>query len=188
MQKRDYLKQEVTTMGKAIARKKSKVPEGMFAIHGFARVQLKEDGEVVSDSGWIGPNMIVNAGIQCLMNMIGKTTGSFAGIGAMAIATGAAPASSDTSLANEYGGTAKRVAPYSAVTSQRGDSTGTATLEFQGSWVSTKCTTASTIDAIGLFDVSNAQGTMLCGTTFTASKWDTNQDLYASYQLRLSFA
>lgn len=169
-------------------RVKKSAPASGCGLHGFSRVQLKKNGKIVGDSGWVGPNMITDTGLQNgLMNLIAKTTNSFQ-VAAIAVGTGGAPASADTSLANEYGGTAKRIAVGTVATSNRGASNGTATLEFQGSWSSTKCTTASTIGNIGLFDVSNAQGNMLCGNSFTASKWDTNQDLYCSYQLRLSFA
>jgi hypothetical protein len=171
-----------------MARKKvaNKAPATTLGLQGFHRIQLKEDGKVVGDSGWVGPNCIVDAGIQlCLMGAICATAGSFQ-IAAMAVGTGTYPASNATSIGGEYGGTAVRCA-ITAATTQRSAVDATATLQFAGSWASSKCSAASTIQNIGLFNVSNAQGSMLCGNTYATSQWNTNQDLYASYQVRLSF-
>ena len=166
-------------------KKKNEVTSSAVKIQGFCRVQLKEDGKVVGDSGWSAPNLVTNVGVQNILSLIGASAGSFQ-IAAMAVGTGAYPASDATSLANEYGGTAKRCV-VTAATSNRGAVNGTATLQFAGSWSSTLNGTASTIQNIGLFNVSTAQGSMLAGNTYATSQWNTNQDLYASYQIRMSF-
>lgn len=170
-----------------MARKKKEVPAGKMGIHGFYRIQLKEDGEIVGDSGWKGPNMVTNVGIQNgIMNLIAKTTGSFQ-VGAMAVGTGTAPASNATSLDGEYGGSAIRVAVGTVATTQRTASDAMAILQFQCKFDSSLNTASCNVANIGLFDVSTAAGNMLCGNTFASSKWDTNQDLYASYELRFDF-
>jgi len=40
------------------------VPLEEFKIRGFSRVQLVEDGRIVGDSGWTGPNAVVNLGFR----------------------------------------------------------------------------------------------------------------------------
>lgn len=174
-----------------MSRKKKKIPGTHLELHGFSRVQLRKNGEVVGDSGWVGPNMISNGGIQQFMlNLIGKTTGSLQ-VGAIAVGSGGTVASNDTNIGGEYGGTAKRHGPgnggFAVATSQRAASNGTATLQFSASWASGENSGASNISNIGLFDITTAQGSLFAGNTFTSSAWNTNQDLYASYQVRLSF-
>ncbi|MFH2074168.1 MAG: hypothetical protein ABIJ57_02300 [Pseudomonadota bacterium] len=164
-----------------------KATESRFKLQGFTRVHLKEGKKLVGDSGWVGPNMVVNGGIQqFILNCIAKTTGSLQ-VGAMAVGTGGAPASDAISLANEYGGTAKRKA-VTVATSQRAASNGTATLQFSASWASGDNSGSSNIANVGLFDVSTAAGSLFAGNTYASSTWSNNQDLYASYQVRISFS
>jgi len=170
--------------------KREQVVEPAIKLQGFFRVQLKEGKKLVGDSKWV-PNMVVNGGIQQFMlNLIGKTTGSLQ-VGGMAVGSGGAIASGDTAIANEYGGTAKRHGPgnggWAVATSQRAASNGTATLQFSCSWASGENSGASNLSNIGLFDMTTAAGSLFAGNTFTSSAWATNQDLYASYQIRLSF-
>ena len=166
-----------------MAKKKKEVSGSMIGLHGFHRVQIKEDGKIVGDSGWQGPNRFTNVGIVTLMTAIGKTTGS-AQIASVGVGTGSVPATNATELPGE----AVRTAVVSAVTSNRAASNGTATLQFQASWPSSICSTASRdISNIGLFN-SSSGGTLFCGNTFASSNWATNQDLYASYEIRLAFA
>lgn len=174
-----------------MAKKKKQLPGTMFGLHGFSRVQLKSNGEVVGDSGWIGPNMIVNGGIQqFMMNGMASTTGGLH-IGGIAVGSGGTTASDATSMAGEYGGTAKRHGAgnggWAVATSQRAASNGTATLQISASWSSSENSGASDISNIGLFDMTTAQGSLFAANTFASSAWNTNQDLYASYQIRLSF-
>jgi hypothetical protein len=157
-----------------------------MAIAGFTRVQLKEDGKLVGDSGW-SHNMIVNTGLQVfIMGSLGAIAGS-AQVGAMAVGTGGAPASTDTSIAGEYGGTAKRIAVTCATTLRTASLTAN-TMRWTGSWGSSLNSGASNISNIGLFNVSSAQGSMLCGNSYASSAWGTNQDLYATYDIYLSYA
>lgn len=153
---------------------------------GFSRVQLKEDGKIVGDSGWVGPNMITNTGIQnFILGLIGAQANS-SQVGGIAVGTGGYPASDATAIPNEYGGTAKRKSVAYATT-QRTNSSGTATLQFSASWDSTDNAGVSTINNVGLYNVTNAAGNLFCGNTYTASSWSTNQQLYATYQIQLSF-
>jgi hypothetical protein len=164
-----------------------KIPKSKFSIVGFTRVQLKENGELVGDSGW-SKNMIVDVGIQnFIMGSVGAVAGSKQ-VGAMAVGTAvAAIGSTDTSIGGEYSGTQRRVA-VTCATTLRTASTSANTMRWTGSWASTKNTALSNIANIGLFDVSTAQGTMLCANTYATSAWNTNQDLYATYDIYLSYA
>jgi hypothetical protein len=166
-----------------------------MTICGFSRVQLKENGEVVGDSGWL-QNQLQDGGVQqFLMNLVAKTTGSLQ-VAAMAIGSGSMPASNDTSLNGEYGsagtGTNRRIGQgtggWAVVTNQRGATNGTATLQFAGSWGSASCNASSNISNIGLYDISTGAGSLFAANTYTSSQWNTNQDLYASYQIRFSFS
>ncbi len=161
-----------------MARKTKEIPGTRMSLHGFTRVQLKKNGEINSDSGWVGPNMILNGGVQqFIMNLIGKTTGSLQ-VAAMALGTGGAPASDATSIAGEYGGTAARIVPAVATT-QRSASNATATLQFSGSWGSGSNSGNSNISNIGLFDLSNAQGSCFAGNSYASSQWSNNQDVFS---------
>ena len=166
---------------------KKRIPGSNVSLHGFTRVMLKKAGDVVGDSGWLGPNMIVDGGVQqFIMNGIASTTGGLH-VGAIAIGTGGTTASDATIMAGEYGGTAKRKA-VTVATTQRAASNGTATLEFSAVWSSANWVSNSNISNIGLFDVSNAQGSLFAANVYTSSTWNSNQDLYASYQIRISFS
>jgi len=158
-----------------------------ISLHGFSRVQLKKDGKVVGDSKWCGPNIVVNGGVQqFIMNLIGGTTGSLQ-VGAIAVGSGGTTASDGTSIAGEYGGTAKRKA-ITVATTQRAASNGTATLQFSASWASGDNSGNSNLSNIGLFNVSTAQGSLFAANTYASSQWSNNQDLYATYQIRISFS
>ena len=166
---------------------KKKIPGTKALIQGFSRVQIKKNGEVVGDSGWNGPNMIVNGGVQqFIMNLIGGTTGSLQ-VGAVAIGSGGTTASDATIMGGEYGGTALRKA-VTVATTQRAASNGTATLQFSASWASGDNSGSSNISNIGLFNVSTAQGSLFAANTYASSQWSNNQDVYASYQIRVSFS
>jgi len=173
-------------MEETMARKKN-VPGTHLTLQGFSRVMLKESGKVVGDSGWCGPNMIVNGGIQqFILNLIGKTTGSLQ-VAGMALGTSGTTASDATIMAGEYGGTAKRVVPAVATT-QRAASNQTATLQFSGSWGSGSNSGDSNISNIGLFEQIAAQGSLFAANTYASSLWSNNQDVFASYEIRISFS
>jgi hypothetical protein len=176
--------------------RKAKEKATKVSIMGFSRVQLKEGKKLVGDSGWV-QNQIQDGGCQqFIMNLIGKTTGSLQ-VGAMAVGTGGMPASNENvTLAGEYGSagssTNRRIGVgtggWAVATTQRTATNATATLQFSGSWGSGSNAGASNISNIGLFDVSTTSGSMFAANTYTSSSWSTNQDLYASYQIRISFS
>lgn len=144
---------------------------------GFSRVQLVDakSGRVVGDSGWMGPNQVVNEGFQ---DYICKTLGGIAGsktISYMAIGTGTVPASNATVLAGETG---TRITSSNSVVASK---TLQATCQFAGSDMGGTCT----IQNVGLFNTSTG-GTLVAGITYTTSQWASNQNVNATYQLRFS--
>ena len=148
----------------------------MMRVKGFMRVQIvdKDSGKIVGDSGW-KKNTVVNLGFQdYIVGAVGNLGGSKQ-VSYMAIGTGAAPASTDTSLAGETG--VRVTTSNSAISSK----TLQTTAQFAGSSMGGTCT----IQNVALANVSSG-GTILCGTTYATSQWASNQNVNATYQLRFS--
>jgi len=145
-------------------------------IKGFTRLQIVEDGdEIVGDSGWVGPNQVVNLGFQ---DYIVATIGAIAGsktASHLAIGTGTVPAAAATSLAGETG---TRITSTNTVVASK---TLQLTCQFAGSQMGGTCT----IQNVGIFNTSSG-GTLLAGNTYTTSQWASNQNVNATYQLRFS--
>lgn len=147
-------------------------------LQGFSRIKIGEekDGKlvIIGDSGWRGPNEIVNLGFQ---DYICRSIGSIAGskyVTHMGIGTGTAPNATHTSLNGETG---TRETTTNTVVSSK-------TLQCTAEWASTDHPGGSpTVTNVGLFNTSSG-GTMLCGNTYTGSSWGTNQAVSATYQLR----
>jgi len=148
----------------------------MMRVKGFMRVQVTDakTGKIVGDSGW-KKNTVTNVGFQdYIVGAIGNV-GASKQVSYMAIGTGAAPASTDTSLSGETGA---RVTTSNSVISSKTLQT---TAQFAGSDMAGTCT----IQNVALVNVSSG-GTILCGTTYSTSQWASNQNVNATYQLRFS--
>jgi hypothetical protein len=146
-------------------------------LRGFARAQLvdSDTGRIVGDTGWMGPNQVVNEGFQ---DYICKTLGGLAGsktISHMAIGTGTVPASNATSLAGETG---TRITTSNSVVSSK-------TLQMTAQLLGADMGGTCTIQNVGLFNTSTG-GTLIAGMTYTTSQWASNQNVNATYQLRFS--
>ena len=150
-------------------------------IHGFSRVQLAEGGKIVGDSGWCGPNQVTNLGfLNYLVHLLGNSAGS-SQIGFLALGTGGAPASNATTLPNEISASTKRKAvTYANVAST--------TAQFTATFGSTDSFLAasSNISNIGLFALTTTDNQIFAGNTYASSQCSTNQDVYATYQIRFS--
>lgn len=159
-----------------------------FTLQGFSRVMLKKGKKIVGDSGWCGPNMITNDGIHAfVLDLMGAGAHSLQ-IQAIALGSGGTVASDAASLPGEYGGAAGKRVAATLATTQRAASNGTGTMQFSGTWSSTKHAGNSNLSNIGLFNVSNAAGSMFCANTYASSTWASNQDIYCTYQVRVSFS
>lgn len=160
-------------------KKKSGIKQG-FRLEGFSRIQLGRtvDGKLIidGDSGWMGPNEVVNLGFQ---DYICASIGSIAGskyVTHMGLGTGTMPAASATSIDGETG--TRKTTSNSVVSSK--------TLQATASWASGDHPGGSpSIRNICLANTSSG-GTILCGNTYTASAWATNQGVSATYQMRFA--
>ena len=149
-------------------------------IHGFSRVQIKENGEVVGDSGWCGPNQITNDGVlNFLVKLLGNSSGSIQ-VSHVALGTGTQPAAAGTTLAGEIMSSTQR----KTVTFANSNSH---TAQFTATFYSSNnfVTTSYNISNIGLFGTSTG-GTVFAGNTYTSSVLNTNQDVNVTYQIRFS--
>jgi len=150
------------------------VQEGL-KIRGFSRVQIVEDGKIVGDSGWVGPNQVVNLGFnQYLVMSLGSIAGSKY-ITHMALGSGSQPGAADTSLDGEV---VKRTTVTAA------SSSGSKTLRLTATFASVDSfvTDTQNISNIGLFNTS-AAGTIFAGNTYASSSCATNQAVNATYDI-----
>lgn len=165
-----------------MSKKKSSIAE-TTGIRGFYRAQITEDGRIVGDSGW-KENQVTNLGIQqYLVNWLIGDTANGKSVTYMALGTGGAPASNDTSLTGEItdGATSRATVSTSVVSSRTGQFT--AAFNSAASFV----TASKNISNVGLFNTSTtAIGTMFAGNTFASSSVATNQSVQVTYQIRLS--
>lgn len=153
------------------------------AIRGFYRLQISEEGRVVGDSGW-KENQVTNLGIQQYLVewLIGDTVNGKS-VTYMALGTGGAPASNDTSLTGEitHAAGSRATVSTSIVSSRTGQFT--AAFNSANSFV----TASANISNVGLFNTSTTSaGTMFAGNTFASSSVATNQSVQVTYQIRLS--
>lgn len=145
-------------------------------VRGFTRVAIGRDGEIVGDSGLMGPNTIVNEGFQdYICKLVGKLAGSkqveFIGLG-----TGTAPNATHNTLNGETG--TRKAANNSVVSSK--------TMRATAAWASGDHPGGTpTMQNIGLFNTSGG-GSLLCGNTYNTSQWQSNQGLSATYELQFS--
>lgn len=163
---------------------KNKVKES-GSLKGFFRLNIKEDGKIVGDSGWL-ENLVTNDGID---KFVARSFAGSAGslqVSHISIGTGGAPTSADTVLAGESLEASKRAAVSLAFT-QRAASNGTATMQFAATLASSDnfITIANNISNIGLFN-SVTSGTLMAGNTYTSSALATNQNIEMSYQIRIN--
>ena len=164
----------------SLTKKKSDVVSDGAGVRGFFRVQLKEDGRVVGDSGW-RENQVTNLGIQDYLVTWLVTGSGGKTVTHMAIGTGGVPASNDTTLSGQVTD-GKRAAVSTSIVSSR-------TAQFTAAFNSSDSflTATANISNIGLFATSATNlGTLFAGNTFASSAVATNQSINATYQIRIS--
>ena len=155
------------------------INEGL-KIEGFSRVRITEDdGKIVGDSGWVGPNQVTNLGFQhYLCELLASSAGSLQ-VTHMAIGTGGVPGAADTGLSGEQ--------DFRPAVSLVLDTSKTirflATFAYGDSFVpSTK-----DIDCIGLFNTSEVTvGQIFAGNEYASSSCATNQNVNVSYEIRFT--
>lgn len=153
-------------------------------IQGFSRVQILEDGKMVGDSGWTGPNAVTNEGFnRYLCSLLGKTSNSKQ-IQYMGIGEGSVPNATHTTLNSECSGTngvPQRPAVTVSITSSK-TLVLTATFASSNSFV----TATENISNIGLFFATTANDTLFAGNTYASSSCATNQSVNSTYEIRFS--
>lgn len=155
----------------------------VMAIEGFSRVRIRNsDGKVAGDSGWVGPNMIVNLGFQdYLIDWLLGDTDNGKSVTHMALGSGSAPGAADTSLEGEVEKREEVTGGTSIVSSK--------TAQFVGTFSSSDSfvTNTQNISNIGLFNTSSG-GTIFAGNTYASSSCATNQNVECTYQIRFATA
>ena len=150
-------------------------------VRGFFRAQIEENGRIVGDSGW-RENQVLNDGItQYILNWVLGDTGNGKSVTHMAIGTGGAPASNDTTLSGQVTN-GKRASVSTSVVASR-------TAQFTAAFnsVDSFLTASANISNVGLVNTSATNlGTFLCGAAFASSTIATNNNLAVTYQLRFS--
>jgi len=150
-------------------------------IEGFSRVQIEEDGQIVGDSGWTGPNQITNLGyLNYLVKLLGGDAGSKF-VQYVALGTGTAPGAAAVTLDGEIMASTQRKSVTFA-------SNGSTTAEFTATFASSDAflTVAADLSNIGLFFTTTTNDTLMAGNTYTSSSCDTNQNVNVTYQIRFS--
>lgn len=150
-------------------------------IHGFSRIQIEEDGKIVGDSGFVGPNQITNDGfLNYLVKLIGASAGSVQ-VGFVAIGTGTVPGAAATTLPGEIMSSTQRKAVTFA-------NVGSTTAQFTATFASSDSflSGASNLANIGLFNATTTNATIFAGNTYTSSSCNTNQNVNVTYQIRFS--
>ena len=175
-------------------------PMGNLKVRGFFRVNLvehEEDGNprIVGDSGWVN-NQITIDGLKGFVGgpMSGQAASSQVARAALASVT-TLIVSNSTALPGEFGdatgasSTANRATmttnPATAITNNS-----SINYSFLWTWYSTggfASGATKPLQGIGLFANSNAGGTCFCGATFTSSQLSSNQDVQATYVVRVGF-
>lgn len=154
--------------------------EGM-KIHGFSRIQIEEDGNVIADTGFVGPNQITNNGfLEYLCHTLGGSAGSKI-VGYVALGTGSVPAATTVTLPGEImASTQRKAVTYGNVAST--------TAQFTATFASSDSflTAAANLSNIGLYNATTTNATLFAGNTFASSSCNTNQNVNVTYQIRFS--
>lgn len=149
-------------------------------VRGFFRAQVEDEtGRIIGDSGW-RENQVLNDGItQYIIDWLRGGTGK--AVTHMAIGTGGAPASNDTTIAGQPADS-KRAAVSTSIVASR-------TAQFTAAFnsVDSFLTATAAISNVGLVNTSATNlGTFLCGAAFASSSIATNNNLNITYQVRFS--
>lgn len=160
-----------------------KITSDKGSVRGFYRVNIVEGDKLVGDSGW-NENQVTNLGInQYLVNWLLGDTANGKSVTHMALGTGGAPASNDTSLTGELTDASNTRASVSTSLVSSRTAQFTAAFNSANSFV----TASHNISNVGLFNTSTTNaGTLFAGNTFASSSVATNQSVQVTYQIRLS--
>lgn len=151
----------------------------------FSRVQISEEGKLVGDSGWTGPNRITNLGLANFLAGVMAGNAGSKQVAYCAVGTGGLVATDGTTLPGEVMGSTKRVTVDKSFSS-RTVSNGSCTQFFYATFASGFITGAgSTLDNVGLYATTNTTDTLFVGNTYTGSACASNQAVNVTYQIQL---
>ena len=160
-------------------------PKEEVKVRGFFRLALRENGEIVGDSGYIPDmrkNTVVDLGFShYLVDLLGIGANSKQ-ISRMMLGTGTAPGAAATTLDGELA-----TATYTRTTvtfANVSSKTARFTATFASS--SSHITAAVTLRNIGIINNTTSAGTLMAGNTYSTSQWNTNQDVNSTYEIRFS--
>ena len=164
-----------------MSKKTQGITKDGISVKGFFRLQINENGKVVSDSGW-KKNQVVNLGFQ---DYLSKGLGGMAGSKSVShamIGTGTVPGAAGTALDGELthaAGCRCAVTPTTIASK---------TVQFAFTLASNVITAAVTIQNVGLINHSSTAtaGTIFSGNTYATSALATNQSVNGSYQIRFA--
>lgn len=152
-------------------------------VRGFFRVQITEDRKgktkVVGDSGW-RKNVVTNVGFQKYLSLTLAGMANSLTVSHVALGTGGAPATTDTTLAGEIMSSTQRITVSPSTIASK-------TAQFTAAFASSNSflTATANLSNIGLFN-SSTSGTLFAGNTYTSSSCATNQNVNVTYQIRFS--
>lgn len=166
-----------------MAKKKDDNFNDGLKVTGMFRVKIGQDGKIVGDSGW-KKNQITTGGFnQYLVATLGAiAAASSKQVSYMALGSGSAPGTSDTTLNGELTNTSARASVVAATSAT------SKTVSFTATFASnTQIVSSITIANIGLFNTSAQNtGQIFAGNTYASSAIASNQNVYATYNINFS--
>lgn len=160
-----------------------------IGLEGYAKVQLREDGKLVGDSGWM-KNVITDYGLnEGLAHVILGSAGSCR-VAAAALGSGTAPATNTVTLPGIIeDNTDGRDSDISNAIVSTADAAGV-TCRWYGTFASSDVhfsTSHASIQNIGLYaSTATNAGSLLCGATYATSALAPNQDVEYSYEWQIA--
>jgi hypothetical protein len=164
------------------SRRTPPAPTDGIKVKGSVRLQVTEDGEIISDTGWVD-NQITYAGWQGMLALNILSNAGSSRPSHIAIGTGAASITpSTTSLPGECGASTNR----QAIGANTGSSTATsgASAIIYATFPSNSAITGtgSSIANVGIFTASSGTG-LLAAATYATQSVQSNQAVNVSYTI-----
>lgn len=146
---------------------------------------VDENGNLINGDGLL-PNLVTSAGFQQFLALTLAGSAGSKTVSHMAVGTGGAPASNDTSLSGEIthaSNSRKTVSPTTAASGAGYNVSFAAAFNSSDSFL----TATANLSNVGLFNTSTTNaGTMFAGNTYASSAVATNNNLQITYAIKFS--